>query len=676
MPYHPRNEPMNIGVIGYYGFGNAGDDVILENLRCILAPHRTIPLSVGLLHGPDTVRRLNAFDYLVLGGGGLFRDAPPSPFGTFDEWGDALQTPLGVLGLGVTRLDDRYVKATQKLVEHSTFFVVRDEESRRLIGHSKVQVAADLTFYRPFRSPVDRPATEERVVGVNLRPAHTGIDEWTKVIRTLGERTRAIPLSAHPALGDRDALLPVDPTCPEHFSIDMYAGLDLMIGTAFHSLIFAIQTGTPVVAINYDPKVYRLMHEAGLGDYLLEWDSWNELAGCMARVRANRDVICRRMADYTAQAEQTVRAALETPRRLIDSYVVRTVHTPAPIPTPTVSIIINGVMATASDVARTIASCRGQTHDTVEIILVTDRHEQPTGQSVVPDDARVCEVRLADTRTDWVSAGLTEATGSYVSWLHAGAWYAEDAIALLVDTLELTPNATVAHSCYFLTRDGIIERKVRLDSAKTPGRAVRLGPGLLVRRNAACDIWTQLERGDAAGVLGHARYVKSALCFTPATVAESRLYRSLVAYSRGEIEAGNKTLQMLQNEHAGLSVHTHEIVDLIAAISGNTLIARDPFDFVDLFFDNVPKGADDLLPPKRHVLAQLLMKRFYETRVAPGAAMDTLRTAVRAVRHDPAWLRNRGVWVRALQTLPMAIGEATRSAYRVIAQWARKTDYV
>ncbi len=67
---------MNIGVLGYYGFGNAGDEMILKNLERILAPNRVIPVAMGLLAGPDTIRRLNQFDFLILGGGGLYLQTP------------------------------------------------------------------------------------------------------------------------------------------------------------------------------------------------------------------------------------------------------------------------------------------------------------------------------------------------------------------------------------------------------------------------------------------------------------------------------------------------------------------------------------------------------------------------------------------------------------------------
>ncbi len=76
---------MLIGVMGFYGFGNLGDEMLLRSIRRMLQPHRVVPFPPGFPPDDDALDRLNSFDYLVLGGGELFYKAPPAPFDTFDK---------------------------------------------------------------------------------------------------------------------------------------------------------------------------------------------------------------------------------------------------------------------------------------------------------------------------------------------------------------------------------------------------------------------------------------------------------------------------------------------------------------------------------------------------------------------------------------------------------------
>jgi len=53
--------------------------------------------------------------------------------------------------------------------------------------------------------------------------------------------------------------------------IDLYSSAHLLIGTRFHSVIFALLSGVPVLAISYfGPKTFGIMEDLGLGQYVCD----------------------------------------------------------------------------------------------------------------------------------------------------------------------------------------------------------------------------------------------------------------------------------------------------------------------------------------------------------------------------------------------------------------------
>jgi colanic acid/amylovoran biosynthesis protein len=56
---------------------------------------------------------------------------------------------------------------------------------------------------------------------------------------------------------------------PEQLSA-IYANMDLHVGTRMHSNILAMLSGTPVVAIQYEPKTKDMMDSFGLGDWVID----------------------------------------------------------------------------------------------------------------------------------------------------------------------------------------------------------------------------------------------------------------------------------------------------------------------------------------------------------------------------------------------------------------------
>ena len=82
----------NIGVVGWWGGNNTGDEYIKHSLKKAFNNEYEIKfIEVPFDPTRWNLWRINRLDFLIIGGGGLFTKAPPYPFGAFDKWGKNLK---------------------------------------------------------------------------------------------------------------------------------------------------------------------------------------------------------------------------------------------------------------------------------------------------------------------------------------------------------------------------------------------------------------------------------------------------------------------------------------------------------------------------------------------------------------------------------------------------------
>jgi colanic acid/amylovoran biosynthesis protein len=91
----------------------------------------------------------------------------------------------------------------------------------------------------------------------------------------------------------------------------MYSGLDLLVGTRFHSVIFAMTASVPVLAIEYEHKTSGIMHDLGLDEWVYDITTVDEagLVNGLRQLLARRtEVVAQlteRMPAYQARARAT-----------------------------------------------------------------------------------------------------------------------------------------------------------------------------------------------------------------------------------------------------------------------------------------------------------------------------------------------------------------------------------
>ncbi len=304
--------PKKIVISGYYGYGNLGDEAILESLIASLRDRfNREDLEIVILsnnpenteeeHGVAAVNRwgpiaviklLRRADLLISGGGGLLQDRTSS----FSLWyylgiiqlAGLFSTPAFVLGQGIGPVEKKYNRYFLRIsLAKVKGFLVRDERSEELlkslgIEETRIIEGEDLAFFLPpkERSPDDfYNSPHKEIVAAALRDDVRGRSDIVRAVSSgldmLHEKFGAnIVLfstnssSDRPINSDLDSstdaycnIIDVDHLSPSQL-VEMMRGLDLVIAGRLHTLIFSFLSGTPVQGISYDPKMDYLIEEA------------------------------------------------------------------------------------------------------------------------------------------------------------------------------------------------------------------------------------------------------------------------------------------------------------------------------------------------------------------------------------------------------------------------------
>jgi len=96
--------------------------------------------------------------------------------------------------------------------------------------------------------------------------------------------------------------------------------MELVIGLRLHSLVLAAMRGTPIVGVDYDPKIGGFMEYAGAGDYLCRLDdSVDGIIRCSERGLDNSTTMRRRLLDSCKAMQIRIRKDAENLRVLVEN---------------------------------------------------------------------------------------------------------------------------------------------------------------------------------------------------------------------------------------------------------------------------------------------------------------------------------------------------------------------
>lgn len=277
---HRRHE---IGLCGNYTTGNVGDHAIGK------------ALSLALSAGGHDVQQFSKFtgptrsEYAVLGGGGVLHDHIP---GALEKRLSFLDSTNAIVGIGYQHVaSESGRRLLRAALEDAEVVAARDRRSREKLAElcdREVELAACAAF---MLEPPDVPTTGR--TGIHFRPwlgigaygdaetlrTYFGYESDLDVERAgrqyLENMHRVIervedpvyvplhPNDVHFAEEYLDVpVLPYDPSVDT--ALARIASVERMVCTRYHSNVFSVLCGKPMLSVAYAPKVAQLAERAGV----------------------------------------------------------------------------------------------------------------------------------------------------------------------------------------------------------------------------------------------------------------------------------------------------------------------------------------------------------------------------------------------------------------------------
>lgn len=257
---------ISIAIVGFFNVENAGD----ERLRQVWI--RMLPTVDLTFFNMSQISRnsLAPFDWIILGGGSIIHGH--NPLITHSEKLLSPHHRFGAAGVSVSgNYDAALTPAVQSVIRRSDFFYVRDEKSAKMIG-GNVTVGPDLSWLHPIPA-YDLEAAND--VTMILAPC-----DWKPEYNPRLWVSEFRPLSTAQApmfFGRDDNLLrDLGVGAPTEFSRVQIWRSKVVVSMRLHGIMFALQAGKPVIAIDYDDKVRTFMDENRLGSYCFAVDEPGE----------------------------------------------------------------------------------------------------------------------------------------------------------------------------------------------------------------------------------------------------------------------------------------------------------------------------------------------------------------------------------------------------------------
>ncbi|MFA9423423.1 MAG: polysaccharide pyruvyl transferase CsaB [Sedimentibacter sp.] len=290
---------------GYYGFGNLGDEAILEMaLEQILeiTDRKNITVLSGnkeltsKKYNVDTIDRYNLFsiikklkmsDILVFGGGSLLQDVTSKRsiyyYLFLIRLAKIMNNKIIMLSQGIGPIiNENSKRAVSNTLSMVDFITVRDKHSKEFLENigvheNKIFLSTDPVINFRAGESLENSQNKTKKICFSLRNwKDTDVsDKISKVAGKLienGIECHFIPFyynedleliyQVEKNLKDKAVYYKEKLSTSEAF--DIIKNMDVMVGVRLHSLIFAAAANVPFVAVSYDHKVDHFVNSVNM----------------------------------------------------------------------------------------------------------------------------------------------------------------------------------------------------------------------------------------------------------------------------------------------------------------------------------------------------------------------------------------------------------------------------
>ena len=361
----PDNRDIDVLISGYYGFGNNGDDAVLqsivESLRRERPELRIVVLSKNPQdteerYGVDSIFRFNFAKVckylrrtrlLITGGGTLLQDLTSTQSLLYYLWvintavRSGARTMLYANGIGPIRYEANKERVAAVLRRLDTI-TLRDERSLEELSKFEVGCEVALTADAAFglqSFSEERQAEVLSTLGllegsyfvVSVRSwKYMGRgfeDEMISFARAVQEEHGIVPLfiSMQP---DNDAEISrriysrvscakiLDRALDTEQYVGIIGGAVFVVAMRLHAIIYGAKTGTPCIGLVYDPKVRAMMEAMGQATFAtVEDTNHQDLLAFARHIVSNRkkisEEILQRIAPLTSLSQENTKYAIE-----------------------------------------------------------------------------------------------------------------------------------------------------------------------------------------------------------------------------------------------------------------------------------------------------------------------------------------------------------------------------
>ena len=285
---------MKIGIRGYYGFGNFGDELFLETFKQVFHSHKVFPLIYP-------INRCDC-DRVIVGGGDLII---PYSFNPSYFPNELLQVKNWVYGVGIVDFYPEHtwpkeeVNKYRNIISQSEGLYVRDANSKKLATNMKlhsgiIEQVPDIAFsYKQPSFPIVKNPLETNVGFCPFAYKDFPLTKMTNILATISKKknyrisiisvvdnkNKYSDLSVCNTLMER--ILKINPNARisviEYKYLDVtysfIQSLDFLISFKLHPSLVAIRNSIPTFCFSKLSKVTSLLSEFNISEFYSDYEA-------------------------------------------------------------------------------------------------------------------------------------------------------------------------------------------------------------------------------------------------------------------------------------------------------------------------------------------------------------------------------------------------------------------